>query len=88
MSDNRKTGRPRGSTAEARLVAEAALPRCPHCKSTDLEVIRVNRTLDCAGDHDGHPYDNITWKRMRCRGCGAFPVLKFYRFSGESGQKK
>jgi uncharacterized protein with PIN domain len=87
MSNNSKTGRPRGS-AGTQVVVEAELPRCPRCNSTGLKVFKVLRDQTFSGVHDGQPYDRIVRKRMRCEACGAYPVVKFHRFSGKMPPEK
>lgn len=88
MAGNRKMGRPSGTTADTRLVAEADLPRCPRCKSTNLKVFKSLRSQEFGGVHAGQPYNRITRKRMHCEGCGAYPVLKTYHYSGDVPPKK
>ncbi len=55
-------------------------PACPACSSTEYEVLRIANDADINGIRDGHVYNHIVWRRVRCKACGQHYTIVTYEF--------
>lgn len=79
-AERRGPGRPPGPT-DTRPAVAILPPQCTRCQSTIYTVTRRIITRPIAGVIDGRPYDQVTWRRLRCQ-CGQLYTARFYEFSG------
>lgn len=77
-----KHGRPKGAKNHRRPVVVSIPPSCPQdqggCGATDYEILRIANEMEYAGEINGHCYDRIIWRRVRCRACGNHFTVKSY----------
>jgi hypothetical protein len=74
-----KRGRPKGAKTE-QLDQVVEVPQaCRRCKSTEYRVITTPKQLDLEGVFGGSKYNRVTFRRVRCRGCGQVYMRKAYR---------
>ena len=78
--ERRGPGRPPGPT-DTRPAVAVKPPQCPRCHATIYTVTRRIITRPIAGVIDGDPYDQVTWRRLRCR-CGQLYTARFYEYQG------
>jgi len=77
----RKRGRPRGSSTSPAVQIRVVPPRCPKCGSDLRDPYRLIQTRAIAGrlGPAGEQYDQIEWKRTRCRACGQVRIERHFR---------
>lgn len=70
-TNQKRRGRPKGSTNASRDVVAVLPSHCRQCGSTDREAyIGKPIVREITGTVEGRPYNKITWRRTRCANCG------------------
>lgn len=75
-----KKGRPRGSVTKKKAEVVGTLTRCPHCDSTERVPYFGTRSMEYFGTDpsNGKKYNQITWRRTKCKACNRARIDKFY----------
>ena len=70
---SKKRGRPAGSKNHPCEVVETVPAACPHCGSTEREVIRIVKEMEYGGTSPaGHQRTHIVWRRCQCATCRGY----------------
>jgi len=68
--NKQRIGRPRGSkNIERPLITEEKEP-CPHCKKTNLIIVKVDPPVNVCHRVQGEVYNTLIRKLCRCKSCG------------------
>lgn len=69
--EEKKRGRPKGAKTQDVETVEVQQTCCPKCGSTQRSsYIGTPRHVQSSGEHNGLPYNSVTFRRCRCLSCG------------------
>jgi hypothetical protein len=69
-TESGEVGRAASAGKSPKPTADAPASRCPQCGSTNRTPYTHTTRHECNGEHEGKPFNRVTWRSTSCRDCG------------------